>query len=449
MICSCFASWMGAAVLITVLTIPADAQAEAPTRTTTPITARPNVQASLQIGVLPDTLTVDDAVRIGIARNPQTTAGIAGAAAAAATYRSLAVLPSPQLAITHAQGTSTAPTLNGAGADTFFDLGEVFDTSGQRHFQAAGARAQWGVTRYLLDETKLTLGQQIRDAYWSLAAARAITRFNLESLQESQRVNQLIRTQQAAGAAPEVDVIRSSIDVANGQQAYISSQGAERTAAAALNMLLVRPPNASIGLAEEITSGVDPQLPALALPGLASLTRVALANRPLVKSAIEQVHVAEYATKQTRAGQYPDLSVDYERSLQQSSDTVLLSVRFPVLDFGSTRYSIKAAQETRKQAVALKEQVEQQVVQQVAQALLDVTQGQTLLASYLTDILDPSIKLRDMAQLGYKQGATGILPVIDAETTLRSARTGYINSLLAEHKALDELVSAISGPVPH
>ena len=63
------------------------------------------------------------------------------------------------------------------------------------------------------------------------------------------------------------------------------------------------------------------------------------------------------------------------------------------------------------------------------------------------DILAPSATLLNMAQIGYKQGATGILPVIDAETTLRNARIGYINSLLAVYKARAEIQAATGLPL--
>ena len=442
-------SWTCAALLAALFAFPAAARQSVGAASPPALTARRQPASAPQNIAIPDPLTVDEAVRIGIARNPQGIAGAAGVASAAANYRSVAAFPSLQLGITRAQGTSTAPTLNGAESDTFVDIGEVLDTSGQRRFQAAGAKAQWYSARYQLNETKITLEQQIRDAYWSLAATRALTQYGLESLQEAQRVNQLVHIQQAAGAAPQVDVIRSSIDVANARQAYITAQGAERSALAALDILLVRPPTEPVRLAGSIEAGINSKASAPDLPDLASLTKSALTSRPLVLAALEQVHVAEYAVKQTRAGRLPDLAVDYERSLQQSTDTVLLTVRFPLLDFGNTRYSIKAAEETRKQATAQKEQAEQQVIQQVAQSYQDVTQAQTLLASSLTEILNPSVTLRDMAQLGYKQGATGILPLIDAETTLRTARTGYINSLLAVRKALDEVMAALGGAVPH
>ena len=449
MICRTLALWASASVVAACLSCPAAAQVTAGQRLPASTPVRSQTASALQNNAIPDPLSVEEAVHIGMERNPQATAGIAGVASAAANYRSLAAFPNLQLGITRAQGTSTAPTLNGEASDTFIDLGEVLDTSGQRRFQAAGARAQFGAARYQFEEAKLSLEQQIRDAYWSLAAAQALTQYGLESLQEAQRVNKLIHTQQEAGAAPVVDVIRSSIDVANAQQAYITAQGGERSALAAFNLLLARPPTAPVKLATNIEVGIDSKVAALNLPDLAVLTKAALANRPLVNAAIEQVRVAEYAVKQTQAGRFPDLSVDYERSLNQTADTVLLTVRFPLFDFGSVRYSVKAAEETRKQATAQKEQTEQQVIQQVAQAFQDSMQAQTLLSSYLTDIVNPSVSLRDMAQLGYKQGATGILPLIDAESTLRNARTGYINSLLAVHKAQDELGAALGGPAPH
>jgi outer membrane protein TolC len=391
-------------------------------------------------------MTLDQAVKIGLERNPQVTAAVAGAASAERNYRSLAAFPPITLGLTHVNGSSSAPTLNGTTSDTFADLADTIDTSGQRRFQAAGARAQWGAARYQLEETKLTLAQQIRDAYWSLAAARAQNEIARQSLDDAQRVYQLTQTQFQAGASPRVDVIRSSIDLANVQQSSVSAQGMERGALIALNVLLARPMVTPVQLADQMDESTA--APAqTGLPGLTELTQKALAQRPLTRSVREQVRAAEYSLKQARAARFPDLSLNYQRSLESPVDSVLLGLNLPLLDFGSVRHSIKAAEETRKQAVAQQQQAEQQVQQQVAQAYTDLTQAQQLAASYRTDILAPSVTLLSAAQLGYKQGATGLLPVIDAETTLRAARTGYVNSLLALYKAQDELLVA-TGDMP-
>lgn len=407
----------------------------------------PQAKSAIQDTIL-EPLTIEQAVTIGIQRNPQTAAGLAGIASAAGNYRSLAAFPPINLGVTNATGNSSAPTLNGLTSDTFIDIGDTLDTSGQRHYQASGAKAQLNVTRYQFQETTLTLAQQIRDAYWALVAARAQTQVAQETLADVRQVNQLTQTQLAAGAAPRVDVIRSSIDAANAEQSFVTAQGTEQTALVAFNVLLARAPNAPVSLADNLTvTSVTPTL-LPDLPPLPDLIQQARQNRPLLRAAQQQVNVADYALKQAQAARLPDVSVDYERSLRDPTYSVLAAIHFPLLDFGSVRESVRAAQASKRQAEAQAQQDEQQVAQQVTQAYTDFQQARQLASKYQTDILSPSVTLLQMAQLGYKQGATGILPVIDAENTLRNARTGYISSLQALYKAQDEVLAATGAALP-
>jgi outer membrane protein TolC len=386
-------------------------------------------------------LNVDEAVRVGLKNNPQTAAGKAGVLAALATYRSLATLNPVTLGATHVQGTSTAPTLNGSNNDTFIDLGETIDVSGQRRNQAAGAKATYRSTLYQFQETLLTIEQQIRDAYWSLAAAQAQEKIADVSLMEAQRVYDLTVKQEGAGSSPRGDVVRSSIDLANAKQTLIAAQGAERTALIAFNTLLAKPPATPEVLADDLTSEAA-VAPAIQVPAETELNQQAQASRPLLKSAKELSSASTYAVRQAEASRWPDLSVDYQRSLTQRIDTLVFGLNFPILDFGSVSQSVRAAKETRKQTEAQQEQTELQVAQQIAQARTDLDVALRSAAGYKKEILDPSETLLSMARLGYQQGATGILPVIDAESTIRNARVGYINALLAVYKAQDEILAA-------
>jgi cobalt-zinc-cadmium efflux system outer membrane protein len=204
----------------------------------------------------------------------------------------------------------------------------------------------------------------------------------------------------------------------------------------------VRPASAAVELADQFTEAMVIPAALTTLPPLAELTRKALATRPLVLAAKEQARAAHYAVKQARAARLPDLAVDYERSVQDPNYSVLLGMRLPLLDLGGVRNAIKSAEAAQKEAEAQEQQAEQQVTQQVALAYADLTQAQMLTTSYPSEILSPSGSLLTVAQEGYQRGGTGILPVIDAQSTLRNARTGYVNSLLALYKAQDELQAA-------
>ncbi len=386
-------------------------------------------------------ITVDEAVKIGLKRNPQIAAGLAGVASSLATYHSLGV-PAPILfGASQVQGTSTAPTLTGDSVDTIVDLSGTIDTSGQRRYQAANANATYKATHYQFFETVIALEQQIRDGYWTLAASQAQERIAQESLNEAKRVYDLTVNQEKAGASPRGDVIRSSIDVANAKQAFLTAQGATKSAQIAFNNLIAAPQGEISVLSDNLADDSKP-LPKFELPSINDLNKQAT-QRPLIKASDEQVHAASYSVRQAEASRMPDLNLSYQRSVRQQSDAVTLSLSFPFFDFGGISHTVRAAKESRKQAEAQKTQAEQQVAQQVSQAHSDLKIAIESAASYRTEILEPSIKLLEIAKLGYQQGATGILPVIDAESTIRNARVGYIASLLAIYKAQDELQAAI------
>lgn len=395
--------------------------------------------------VTTEPLTVEQAVEIGLQRNPQVAGGAAGVDAARASYRALATLNPLTLGATHVQGTSTGPTLNSNTSDTFLDLSETIDTSGQRRFQAAGANSTFRSARFQFQETLLGLEQQIRDAYWSLAAAQAQVRVADLGLREAQRVFDLVVKQVDAGASPRADAIRSSVDVANAKQTLITAQGAEKSAMTALNTLLARSPTSPTPLADRLDEATA--APDVAQESVETLIQRALVNRPLLKSSAEQVRAAGYAVEQAGASRFPDLTVDYEKSLQDPSVAAFLAtVSFPLVDFGSVRESIKASRAARRQSEAQHMQTEQQVDQQVVQAHDDLATALLVAASYRKEILEPSATLVDMARLGYSEGLTGILPVLDAEATVRNARVGFINALLAVYKGQDEVLAAIGRP---
>jgi len=412
----------------------------------TPALARFEDRSQTQTTVPDSPLSVDDAVKLGLKHNPQVAAGLAGVAASLATYHSLGVPVPVTIGASRVNGTSTAPTLTGTTSDTIVDVSGTLDTSGQRRYQAAGANATYKATHFTFLETLLSLEQQIRDAYWSLAAAEAQEQIASVSLHEAQRIYDLTVTQEKAGASPRGDVVRSSIDVANAKQTLLTAQGAHKSALIVFDNLLALPQQTQAKLSVSLSDDSAP-VPSIGVPSVKDLDRLAKESRPLLKSAEEQARAAKYAVLQAQSSRLPDFNVMYQRSVEQQVDALTLSISLPLFDFGGISQTVRAAKEQRKQAEAQKLQAEQQVAQQIAQAYSDLQVAVESASSYKKEILEPSVSLLDMAKLGYQQGATGILPVIDAESTIRNARVGYINTLLAIYKAQDELLSAV-GKMP-
>jgi cobalt-zinc-cadmium efflux system outer membrane protein len=58
---------------------------------------------------------------------------------------------------------------------------------------------------------------------------------------------------------------------------------------------------------------------------------------------------------------------------------------------------------------------------------------------FQSGILTKSEELARMARVGYEKGATGYLEVLEAQRTLRSARTDYYSALADHAKSLAQL----------
>ena len=404
--------------------------------------------AQSQSEIVNSPISVDQAVKLGLARNPQVAAGLASVAASRATYLALGVPVPLTLGASQVTGSSNAASLGNNNTDTILSVMGTIDLSGQRRYQAAVANSNFQSNHYQFLETLLSLERDIRDAYWSLAAAQSLSEIAKDSLAESDRVYQLTVSQERAGSAPHGDVVRSSIDVANAKQASLAAKNALHSAQIAFNKLLSQSPDSAIQIAASLGENSAPMTTEL-IPTLSELTKESKQNRPLLRSSAAQSRAANYAVKQAESSRFPDFNAVYQRSVQQQVDALTLTLSFPLFDFGGIKHTVNATKQQRKQAEALQKETEEQVAEQVSQAYNDLQTAVESAASFKREILTPSQTLLEMALLGYQQGATGILPVIDAEATIRNAKTGYVSSLLAIYKAQDELLSAVGkAPFP-
>ena len=399
-------------------------------------------------------ISVEQAVMLGLRRSPATAAAAAGVASSEASYKALSSFSGVNLGATTVTGNSDNYSVTGLSHDTFADVGVVIDTSRQRHDQASSAKFTYLSQKSQLNETVLALEQQIRDAYWTLAAARAQTAFANENYQDAEKTEALTQRQYEVGAAPRADIIRAQISAENNSQSLIAAQASETAAVVALNTLLNRPASAPIQLVDNLqgVANAPDSAPKSAfpevLPDLTQTTQMAIANRPLVTSADQAISAARFTVAQQRAARRPDVSADFDQSVEQNVSELVLGIHMPLGDFGGIRNTILSAQKATDQAQDLAAQARQQVTQQVAQGYSDYLQGQMLASSYKTRILAPSETLLGMTQEGYQRGKMTILDVLDAENDVRTARTGFVSSLLSLYKASDELRAAEGGEDP-
>jgi cobalt-zinc-cadmium efflux system outer membrane protein len=395
-------------------------------------------------------LSADDAVRAAVQNNPRLRAAVRDVTAARQGTRAAGALANPEAAFT--------PALTGGaqgGSDTEVFVQQPLELNGTRAARRGAAQArQRGAEAQAVVELR-DLVADTRTAYYELVRAREQAAVARDLLKTAEELDAAARKQVDAGARPAIDQTQTAIEVTRARQQVTLTDATVVSREAALNAAMNRPPDAPIG-----GVGFDKISPpagassATNLPPLDEAVRLAFANRAELQVGGAAAEAFRQDARLARAEGVPDLAPQFRatsvtRGVQQSGFG--LGITLPFLDYGNRRGRVRQAEESARAEESRIEARRSQVRQEVAEALAQARAADTVLATY-TDarsggLLEQSRRLLDASRLGYKEGKTTIVQLIEAQRTYRQTQNDYINAQVAAALARTEL-ERVTGVFP-
>jgi outer membrane protein TolC len=187
--------------------------------------------ASAAAAVSAKSLSVDDCVRLALARSPAARAATRGVDAAAARVRAALAAYSPRL-LTEAQygrseGFDEAIT-NGGVTEALLTVQATLLDGGLRDAQFAAARARLRSATAKQQQGQADVALAVRTAYFSALSAYAEVGIQADAIRTLRSDTDLLRRQERLGLVPHNDVLRA-------QLAVDAAQAAERSARAQLD----------------------------------------------------------------------------------------------------------------------------------------------------------------------------------------------------------------------
>ena len=205
--------------------------------------------------------------------------------------------------------------------------------------------------------------------------------------------------------------------------------------------------NLILGASSQVGSDLVAQRAAL-LPG-------ALV-RPDIASAQATLESRQAQVRAISRQRFPDIELQVRRgsffgqsSPQGTNATALRAViTVPIFDFGTISREKKAAQAEVRGQQAQIILLRQQAATQVEQALIRLDQQRQTVAQYRQIIVPQTLDLLRKTQIGYAQGASTYLEVLDAQRTLRQVQTEYLQALVGTRTSEAALESALGAAPP-
>jgi len=391
-------------------------------------------------------------VSLAVRQNPRLSAAARDVVAARAGVRSAQALTNPTVTFT--------PSLFGSGSDEEILFQQPLELNGTRSARAGVAKAQLSQTQATALIELRNLVADTRTAYFELARTQELRTLAQAVLRTAEEFHRGVSRQAQEGLRPEIDPVQTEIEINRARQQLTLADSQVLVARAALNTLLGRSTGEPIGAlpltATVPTSNTPGAGASLAMPAgvvdREALTAQALAGRSEIAVEAALREQFEQEARLARAQGRPDLVPQFrtESVLREPRQPGIgIGISLPFLDHGSRRNRIRQANAAAQAQEARITAAQNQVRQEVDQALARLQAAEQIVRSYQSGVLQQSRRLLDSSLRALQLGAPGasILTALEAQRTYRGVLTEYTNALasLAQSRAALERAT---GAVP-
>lgn len=383
----------------------------------------------------PPPLTIDDAVALAVRNNPRLSAAVREVVAAQSGVRAARARANPEI--------SFAPGFTSGGSDEEFRVQQPLELNGTR-------QARTGVARAGLRGTQAKAVVELRDvvfdtksAYYELARARELHALAGDLLRSAEEFDRVARRQVELGSRPGIDLAQTGIETTRARQQVTLADSQIASARAILNTLLGRAPEEPVGPLSSLPV-TDEALEETAARGAAPAGRAEIAVEEAARDQFQQ------EARLARAEGRPDITPLFRAdSLTRGggSSGFGVGITLPLLDFGSRRARIRQAEESARAQEDRIAATRNQVRQEVVQSLVRLRAARTVAESYQQGVLDQVRRLLDASRVGFQEGKTGVVALLEAQRTYRNVQTEYTNALVDAAVARAALERA-TGAVP-
>lgn len=379
---------------------------------------------------------VEDAVRLAVQNNPRLLAAAGLVRSARTGAHGAQALLNPSLVI--------VPATSSGGADEALILQQPLELNGTRKARAGIAKAELKRSEAEALSTLRVLVFDTKIAYYELVRAEAQKSLSDDLIKYVEELDRITRRLVELGKRPGIERTQTGIELARAQQQQSLVLSQVASAKATLNRLLGRSPKEPFGILA--------LLPTLEEPSVMEedhLIRDALSQSAEVRVEEATREVYEQQGQLARASGKPDLAPQFRaQSFRTGGDNMGfgIAITLPLFDHGSRRAQVQQSQEAARAQTFRITDTQNQVRQEVAQALARLQASESVVASYRQGILEQAKKLLDANRAGVEAGAYNLLAVLEAQRTYRTVQSDYLAALASLAMARAELERA-SGAV--
>jgi cobalt-zinc-cadmium efflux system outer membrane protein len=389
-------------------------------------------------------VTLTELVQRALTNHPQLSIAKQTQNAAQQRLQAARSFPNPTLELT--------PRLSGnrEASDSEVLLSQPIDLFGKRRAIAnvKEAELRGAVAKSTFAERSLII--QVKQAAIDLFATQEAESLGDAQVEMAQKFHDAAKRRAELGDVPPVQAQRAELELLRAQNELANAASERLAQLAVVNQLIGQTPAMPLRVSLPEISQITDSGKILPKERGQFLTE-ALKNRPDLLMAQAELEARQAEVDVIRKERLPDFALQARRGSffgEEGSYALRAVVTMPIFDFGSIKNERRAAEsEARAQQAAI-DLLRTQVSTQVEQALLRLQQQWQNVRRYRSGIVPQTLDLLRKTQIGYEQGASSYLEVLEAQRTLRQVQNEYLQALAGTLTSETALENALGTTLP-
>jgi cobalt-zinc-cadmium efflux system outer membrane protein len=370
--------------------------------------------------------TLSEILELGEQRNPSLATFLANIEVAQGDARTARAYPNPNVLVQGGRGEPRGPDVGvlPAGAEYQATVIQPLEWPLKRQSRIQAATARVDVAQLDADGFKLLLRAELKDAFYRVILAgnqAELAARNLETVAELRRsVEVRVTTGEAAG----FELVKADVELLKAQKEVNRLRSQVELARASLNALLGNALPPSFTLIGEFDR---PQ----GLPELSALLDTALSAHPSLSRQRREVERWQHQLSFEKQARVPDVGLGglSMREIDKDAFAVVLSVPVPLWD--RRQGQIAAATAEGRRAEAELQRLRAELTRAITQEYQNYRIAADQLAVFERGLLKQAEEALRIAQISFRQGASGLLDLLDAQRVQRITLQEYAEARYA------------------
>jgi cobalt-zinc-cadmium efflux system outer membrane protein len=240
------------------------------------------------------------------------------------------------------------------------------------------------------------------------------------------------------GEAPEFELIKAQVEVARASNEVQKASTRLSLAKTALNTLMGKSGSSPMEVAGKLESGRQDF-------SLEALIQKALEKHPLIQQQNYLVQRQARLVDEAKASRFPGVKVTGSYNREFDKDWVGVGLSLPLPIWYQQQGAITTASAEKIRAEAELKNLQNETNRSVTEAYQDYVIASNLVQVFTKELLRQAEESRKISEISYREGASGILDVIDAQRTARQTFLDYQQALFELKVAEAALERATGG----